>query len=152
MRRKDKAIIDTTGVEAIVLRSWVCRLAMADNGRPYVIPLCFGYRDNRLYFHCAREGKKLDILRKNNKVCFEVDIGHELMISDDPHRCSMKYQSVVGFGKASFVETYEDKCKALDVITEHYAGRSFPYDEATVKRTIIIRVDIQSMTGRGSGY
>ncbi|MHC4124090.1 MAG: pyridoxamine 5'-phosphate oxidase family protein [Planctomycetota bacterium] len=73
MRKKDKQINDPAEIEDTL----ICRLAFCDNNQPYIVPLCFGHKDNALYFHCAAEGKKLDILRKNNNVCFQGDIDTE---------------------------------------------------------------------------
>ena len=82
MRRKDKEITDKAEIESIIGSSMVCRLAMTDKNRPYIVPLCFGYKDNTLYFHSAGQGKKLDILKKNNLVCFEFDIDYEPIKED----------------------------------------------------------------------
>ncbi len=82
MRKKEKQINDIAGIEDVLSRALVCRLALCENDRPYIVPLCFGYEDNALYFHCAQQGKKLDILRKNNNVCFEVDIDCQLIKAD----------------------------------------------------------------------
>ena len=78
MRRKDLEVSERAEVEAILAEATVCRLAMCDGDQPYVVPLSFGYRDGTLYFHTAMEGKKLCILAKNNRVCFEVDVDQEL--------------------------------------------------------------------------
>ena len=74
MRRKEREIVNQQDIEAIIRQSLVCRLAMTDGNSPYVVPLCFGYRDQTLYFHGAGQGKKLDILKKNSQVCFEFDL------------------------------------------------------------------------------
>ncbi len=81
MRREDKEINDIATIEGIIRKARVCRLALSENGQPYIVPLCFGYKDNNLYFHSAGEGKKLDIIKKNNNVCFEFDIDLELVKS-----------------------------------------------------------------------
>jgi nitroimidazol reductase NimA-like FMN-containing flavoprotein (pyridoxamine 5'-phosphate oxidase superfamily) len=64
----------------------------------------------------------------------------------------MNYRSVIGFGQASFVEDLEEKRKGLDAIMQHYAGRSFEYVEPAIENTVIIKVEIESMTGKKSGY
>ena len=152
MRKKDKEITDRTLIESIILSSPVCRLAFSDNDYPYIVPLCFGYRDNALYFHTAREGKKLDILRKNNNVCFEFDIDHELVTAKSACQWSMKYSSVIGFGKAFIIDDPESKRRALDIIIGHYSGSSLSYDKAKAEIMVIVKVDIESMTGKKSGY
>lgn len=150
MRRKDKEITDNAEIESIICRSMVCRLAMADKNRPYIVPLCFGYKDNTLYFHSSGQGKKLDMLKKNNLVCFEFDIDYEPIKSDKVCEWGMKYKSVIGFGKASFIEDFESKRRALDIIIQHYSGESFDYPEAKIKNTVIIKVKIEHMTGKYS--
>ncbi len=74
MRRKDKQINDVGVINDILSSATVCRLGLCKNDRPDVVPLCLGYESNVLYFHCGSQGKKLGILRKNNNVCFEIDI------------------------------------------------------------------------------
>ena len=152
MRRKEKEISDKTIMESIISRSSVCRLALSEKGRPYIVPLCFGYKDNILYFHSAREGMKLDILRQNNKVCIEFDIDHEIVEADDACGWDMKYQSVIGFGKGSIIDDLEKKCKALDIIMQHYSRSSYEFPDSKVKKTVIIKVEIEHMTGKKSGY
>lgn len=153
MHEKDKKINDVTTIEGIIWKARVCRLGLSDNGRAYIVPLCFGYKDNILYFHTARKGKKLDIIKKNNNVCFEIDIDHEVVKSKQACGYTMKYQSVIGFGKATFIEDIESKRKALDVIMQNYSDGSFEYPVEALKNTIIIiKVEIESMTGKKSGY
>jgi nitroimidazol reductase NimA-like FMN-containing flavoprotein (pyridoxamine 5'-phosphate oxidase superfamily) len=152
MRRKEKEITDKTGVESVIRKATVCRLAFSEDDRPYIVPLCFGYRDNTLYFHSAREGRKLDILKKNDRVCFEMDVDQELVESENACEWTMKFRSVIGFGKASLVEDPDLKLKALDTIMEHYTKGSFQYKEAAIPRIVVIRVDIENMTGKSSGY
>ena len=151
MRRNDKQINDISVIEDILNRATVCRLAMCENNQPYVIPLCFGYEDNALYLHCSREGKKLDILKKNNNVCFEIDIEHEIIKAGQACDWGMKYKSVIGFGKAVFIEDIESKLKALDVIMQQYSEGSFEYPENAIKNIVLIKVEIESMTGKQSG-
>ncbi len=150
MRRKKQEITDKKEIEAIIRRSLVCRLALADEGIPYIVPLCFGYQDNTLYFHSAREGKKLDILKKNNKVCFEFDIDTEIQQTKDVCNWGIQYKSVIGFGKASFIEDPETKKKALDILMGQYAEGTFQFPDATVKKAAVIKVAITSMTGKRS--
>jgi nitroimidazol reductase NimA-like FMN-containing flavoprotein (pyridoxamine 5'-phosphate oxidase superfamily) len=152
MRRKEKEIADKAIIESIILSSSVCRLALLEDDQPYIIPLCFGYEDNALYFHSAPEGKKLDILRSNNNVCFEFDSDHRIVEAEDACGWSMNYRSVVGFGKASFIDDPEERAKAMNAIVQHYTGKPLPYSEAKLKDTVIIKVEIESITGKKSGY
>ena len=150
MRRKEQEITDRAAIEEVILQSSVCRLALSEDNCPYIVPLCFGYKENALYFHTAREGEKLRILERNNRVCFEFDILRELVKSEEPCKWGMKYMSVVGFGKALVVEDLESKQRALDIIMQHYSGSSYVYREEVIHKTTIIKVEIERMTGKSS--
>ena len=100
--------------------------------------------------HFAEQGKKLNILRKNNNVCFEVDINHELIKADKACDWGMKYKSVIGFGKAVFIDDVELKRKALDVIMQQYSEGTFEYPADAIKNIVVIKVEIESMTGKQS--
>ena len=152
MRRKEKEITYPPHIEDIIKRSFVCRLAMSDGGQPYVVPLCYGYKDNTFYLHSAREGRKLNILSGNDRVCIELDNDCEIIKGDDACDWSMKYRCVIGFGRASFIEDDDAKRKALDIIMDHYSEGSHKYTEKKLKDTVIIKVDIERMTGKQSGY
>ena len=114
-----------------------------------MVPLCFGYERGALYFHSAREGRKLEILKKIPRVCFEMEIDWEVVRSGD--HCNMRYRSVIGFGKATLLEDSEDKCNSLDLIMRHYHQEPFAYPEEPLKRTAIIKVEIEEMTGKAYG-
>lgn len=153
MRRKDKEIKDENTIESIIKRATVCRIGLSENNVPYIVPLIFGYKDNCLYFHSAREGKKIDMIGSNNGVCFEIDIDNEIVKGEEACGWSMKYYSVIGFGKAFLVEGFEEKREALDIIMEHYSGKlTFEYPEEAVNNAAIIKVKIERMTGKKSGY
>lgn len=150
MRKKEKAVTEQSAIESIIKQSLVCRLALTGGEYPYVVPLNFGYRDNVLYFHTGHKGKKVELLKKNRNVCFEFDTHHEVMVSDSPCGWGMSYRSVVGFGRASFVHDPESKKKALDIIMAHYGGSASGYPETNLEKTLIIKVAIETMTGRRS--
>jgi len=150
MRRKEKEITEASAIEAIIKKSLVCRLALSDENSPYIVPLCFGYRDRVLYFHGSLKGKKIDIIRKNQNICFEFDINTEIVKAEDACHWSMKYKSVIGFGKAVLLEDLDEKRKALNIIMSQYSNRTFQFNDATLKGTVVIKVEIESMTGKQS--
>jgi nitroimidazol reductase NimA-like FMN-containing flavoprotein (pyridoxamine 5'-phosphate oxidase superfamily) len=92
------------------------------------------------------------MLSRNNAVCFEVDVDHEIVRGETACKWGMKYRSVIGFGKAFFVEDPEEKKEALDSIMAHYGGGPGEYPEATLRRTTVVRIEIESMTGKVGGY
>lgn len=150
MRRKEKEITGRSEIESIIRNSLVCRLGLADAGTPYIVPLCFGYKDNRLYFHSAKAGRKIEILKRNNAVCFEFDGNLEVQAGKAACDWGMKFRSVIGYGRASFIEDPEDKRKALDVIMAQYADGAFEYSEKMFEKALLIKVEIESMTGKKS--
>ena len=154
MRREDKEIVDKKVMVSIIEKAIICRVAMCWQDEPYVIPMNFGYRDNYIYLHSAREGRKLDILRNNNKVCIEFDVDVELMQSQVACNTSMKYKSVLAFGKVVILKDVAEKKKALDIIINHYYHHNSPsvfhYPENALGKVIIIKVKIENMTGKES--
>jgi nitroimidazol reductase NimA-like FMN-containing flavoprotein (pyridoxamine 5'-phosphate oxidase superfamily) len=152
MRRKDKEIKDQKEIEAIIEKATVCRVAFSENDVPYIVPVNFGHEDDRLYFHSAPEGRKTEIIKKNNRVCFEMDVDQEVVKSATPCDWEMNYRSVIGFGKAFLVDDLEEKRRALNIIVDHYSGNPYEYPENALRDVAIVKIEIESMTGKKSGY
>ena len=150
MRRKEKEITDKTEINSIIRQSQVCRLGLADEGIAYIVPLCFGYKDNSLYFHSATEGRKIEILKRNNQVCFEFDGDTRVTTGKSACAWGMQYRSVIGYGTAGFIEDPEKKRQALDIIMAQYADGAFQYSDKALDKTLIIKIDISHMTGKKS--
>jgi len=150
MRKKEKEITEASAIEAIIKKSLVCRLALSDDNFPYIVPLCFGYRDRVLYFHGSLKGKKIDIIKKNQNICFEFDINTEIVKAEDACHWSMKYRSVIGFGKAVLLEDIEEKRKALNIIMSQYSNGTFEFNDAILKKSGVIKVEIENMKGKQS--
>jgi nitroimidazol reductase NimA-like FMN-containing flavoprotein (pyridoxamine 5'-phosphate oxidase superfamily) len=154
MRRKDKEIVDKKVMVSIIEKAMICRVGMCWQDEPYVIPMNFGYRDNYIYLHSAREGRKLDILRSNDKVCIEFDVDVELVQSQEACKTSMNYQSVLIFGKAVILKDVVEKKRALDIIMhhayDHHSPSLFHYSEDILEKLIIIKVKVEEMTGKES--
>ena len=152
MRRAEREIKDRSTIEEILRRATVCRLAVCDGNVPYVVPLSFGYRDNRLYFHSAPEGRKMETIKANPHVCFEVDIDHEIVPGEIPCGWTVWYRSVVGFGKARLLEDVAQKKRALDIILGHHGRGPFEYPEGAIDEVAVVEIEIDSLTGKQSGY
>ncbi len=148
MRRAEKEIIDPKEIEEILKKSEVCRLAMVDGDTPYIVPLNFGYEDGAVYFHSAKEGKKIELMKQNPTVCFEVD--NLIKFKKAPLACDwgIEYSSVIGWGKVQFLDDLKAKKQGLDIIMAQYSGRDFEYPEENVERTAVIKVPIEKMTGK----
>ncbi len=126
----------------------MCRLALCRGGVPYIVPMCFGYDGTHIYLHSAAQGRKIDIIESNPRVGFEFDVLHEVTVSDLPCGWGMRYESVVGFGTADFVEEPASKVRALGWITRQYGAPAEPFSEAFLGRTLVIRVTIHEITGK----
>jgi len=152
VRRKDKEIRDRTEIEEILQEARVCRIGLCDGSVPYCVPMSYCYRDGVIYLHSATEGRKLDILRRNNIVCFEVDTGVELIMSERPCKWSMRYRSVIGTGRAYFVDDLEGKREALRCIVRHYSSESGDHDftDEELRSVVVIRIEIEEMSGKRS--
>jgi len=152
MRRKDRQIDDHAEIAAILDGEKVMHLALADNEAPYVVPLNYGYDGKAIYFHSAPAGTKLEILKRNNCVCFEVLGDYELMESENACDYSARFRSVIGAGRACFVTDFSEKVRALDLIMAKVSDRTFDYPPSMVAKTAIVRIDIESIKGKKKGY
>jgi uncharacterized protein len=151
MIRKEKEITDISEIEAIIDKAIVCRIALSDNDAPYIVPVCFGYRDRTLYFHCANSGKKLDIIRHNQNICFEMETDVAIKKDGAPCNWGMRYRSVIGFGKASIIDSLPEKTAALSIIMRHYSNDNHSFPEETMAKTTLVRIAVDRLTGKRSG-
>ena len=150
MRRKEKEITDAAEIEDILSRAEICHLAMAEDNLPYVVAVNYGYADYCLYIHSAPTGKKIDIIRKNNRVCFAVDVDVEVIETDSVHKCSTKYESVIGYGAATIVTDDAGKKAGLDVLMAQYSDTTHEYPQELLDKMVIIKIEIEGMTGKQS--
>lgn len=151
MRRADKEIKKKEEIEDILQRGRLCHLGLVDNGLPYVVPVNYGYADGCLYIHSAREGRKIDILHRNNLVSFNIYIDDGMVQSDVACNWGMRYRSVMGTGAAALIEDRTKKEEALRIIMKHYAGPATAFQAARVDSILIIKIRIESLTGKKSG-
>lgn len=152
MRRKDRLIENLPEIEEIIKKSDVCRIAMVDGDLPYIVTMNFGYKAGNpacLFFHCANEGRKLDIIKKNNTVCFQMDIDHELITADKACGYTMNFKSIVGYGKMMMVEKVEEKIEGLNYIMKQYTGKdAFDYQNKMLTATTILKLEVDSISAK----
>ncbi len=142
-------------LERIMSSCEVCYLSMVDqDNKPYVIPMNFGYKEDDIYLHSSQTGKKIDILNSNNNVCIAFSTDHVLRWQSENVACSysMKYRSVLAYGKVEFVEDFNQKIDALNVIMAQYTKREFEYSNPAVKDVKVFKVIIEKLEGRAYGY
>jgi nitroimidazol reductase NimA-like FMN-containing flavoprotein (pyridoxamine 5'-phosphate oxidase superfamily) len=158
MRRKDREVVDPTEIARIMNNAQVGRLGLSMNDQPYVVPVNFAFDGDRIYIHCADTGMKLDFLRTNPRVCFEVDENLGIVPGPAPWLFGMGYRSVIAFGTARSLTDTEEKTKATRRITEKYAGKQMAdmitpelaesYRSKQGSRLVIVEIKIESITGK----
>ncbi len=152
MRRKEREITDRAEMESILKQAPIFHLGLADEQGPYVVPLNCGYDSQAgcLWFHCAREGRKVEALRRDNRVCVEAVLDARMVTTGRACDWTMKYRSVIAFGRATLVEDPAEKARGLDVIMSHYSGPTGEYHGPSLERTLLVRIDIESLSGKKS--
>jgi len=148
MRRKDREITDPAAIENIISKAQICYLGMSINDQPYVIPLNFGFEDNTIYIHCASEGKKINIIKKNPQVSLAFSVDAQIIMDGPPQTWTSYYKSVITFGKATIVKDITEKQKGMQIILKHYAGNELDIDAKEFKNMSMIKIEIKSMTGK----
>ena len=152
MRRSEKEITDIAEMDTILKENRFCRIALSDNNRPYLVPMNYGYDGERLYLHCAEEGRKMDIIRKNPSVCFEVTDSISIVEGFSACGYGTAYRSVIGFGRITILYEPVDKRIALLCIMNQTTGDSeWDFTDDAVDKVTVLEVAIDSMTGKRSG-
>ena len=153
MRRKDRQITDLEAIRAILDKAKVLHLAMIDGDRPYVVPLNYGYTlaDGRLtlYLHSAREGRKLDVLRQNDRVAFVLETNvSQVSGGDIPCKYGEAYASVMGEGRAVLLTDSAEKMAALSILMKTQTGREFAFTPAMAESVAVLRVNVDSFSAK----
>ena len=139
-------------IRELLSRALVGRLGTSNNDQPYVTPMCFIYCDGRIYFHCAPKGRKIENMKANPNVCFQVD-EYRLVPSLIPCKFSMHYRSVLIFGKVRFLMDPKEKLKVLRMMMDKYDFTKLakPLDESMVTEVEVGEIIIKEITGRKNG-
>ncbi|MGC4018866.1 MAG: pyridoxamine 5'-phosphate oxidase family protein [Muricomes sp.] len=152
MRRKDREMTGREEILHVLDTCKVIRIAMHDEDGIYILPLNYGYtyegEEMVFYIHAALKGKKLDLLRANSKVGFEMDCGHELVEGDIACQYGFRYASIIGSGRAEIVEEPKEKVEALKILMRCQTGRDFEIDEKMASSVAIIKVVAEEYTGK----
>lgn len=152
MYKKEKEIHNPALLEEILSENIVCRIALVDGDNPYILPMNYGYTENTIFLHTAPLGRKLDIIAKNNKVCFEVTDSIDIILGERGCDCGTKFRSVVGFGRIYPVSEPQDKIDALKILMhQHTKKTEWDFDPKIVEKTMILKIEIESLTGKMSG-
>lgn len=153
MRRRDRELLDSVSQREILDGADACRLAFAVGGEPYIVTLNFGYEWEGplpiLFFHCARVGRKLDMMRANPRVCFELDVGHVLSKGAAPCDWGMSFSSLVGYGALRELEAEAERRAGIDRLMRHYGwvGEG-GYNAAAIGATAVLELRVDELSGK----
>ncbi len=150
MRRKDREIFNDDIEEVLINGEYGTLATIGEDGYPYIVPLNYVYYNKSLYFHCAKEGYKLQNIERNVKVSFCVVTSTEVLASE----FSTKYKSVIAFGQAS--EATDDLkdtilIKFIDKYSPDFSDEGKIYIEKAKDSVKVMRINIQHMTGKARG-
>ena len=154
MRRKDREITDINEKLTIIQKCKVCRIGLSEDNFPYIIPLNYGYTfENEiltLFFHSAPEGKKLDIIKKNNNACFEIDFDSELIEGGQACDYGYTYKSIIGFGKIIIIENPDEKKYGLNMLMKHQTEKDITYEftNEQIKNVCVYKMIVSNFTGK----
>ncbi len=157
MRREEKEIKDRSEIIGILEKADVLRIAMIDYKYPYIIPMNFATSINEegnicLFAHSAAEGRKIELLRTNNRVSFETDIFYNISEKDPEVPCTWSsiYESVVGIGRMKIITEDSAKIEGLTAIVNKYGkGKTFQaFQPASVSKVVILELDVESVSGK----
>jgi len=152
MRRREKEITDKTELEAVLHDGGICRIGMIDGKVPYLVPMNYGYADGKIYLHSALAGRKVDVLRKNNYVCFEIENGTEIVENEEACSWGMRYKTIIGYGNILELEDPAEKRGGLALIMKKYSDKKdWDFPDQALNKVLVLRLDIESMTGKKSG-
>lgn len=152
MTRREREVTDINEIIKILDKSKVLHLGLVDGDEPYVVPMNYGYvmQDGKLtiYLHGAKRGRKIDVMRANPKVFFELDCDIQPFEGDIACRYGITYASVMGKGIAEIVEDVEEKKKALSVLMKTQTGKDFEFEDKMVAFVSVIRIDVAEFTAK----
>ena len=152
MTKRELQITDLNEIKAILDHARVLHLGMAVDNEPYVVPMNYGYclegDKLTLYLHSAVQGKKIDMMKANSKVFFELDCDWVPFEGEKPCQYGLSYSSVMGRGEAVLVEDVEEKMKAMTVLMKTQTGRDFSFNEKLVSIVAVVRIDVAEYTAK----
>jgi uncharacterized protein len=151
VRRKDRSIVDRAEIDAILHEGKVMHLAMSHNDRPFLVPLFYAYDGKALYFHSASQGTKIQVLKANPHVCFEISLDNDVIPSEKACDFEARHRTVIGMGKVFFLADEQEKASALDAIIDKFSEEKFTYPATILANTNVVRIEIDSLKGKKHG-
>lgn len=152
MRRKEREIQNKAEIFDILNRCDTVRIGMQSDPYPYIVPVSFGAEiiDDKavIYFHCAQQGMKVDLLRANPCVCVEGDIFIQTE-ENTAHGITARYESIIGFGKCEFITDIDEMKHGLKVLLDHYGYHEYPIDQCMdISCLLTGKIVLETITGK----
>ena len=152
MTKRERQVTDENQIRHILDAAKVLRLGLAVDNEPYVVPMNYGYTLENgklvLYLHSAVQGKKLDMMRANPRVFFELDCDLAPFEGEKPCQYGLVYSSVMGRGTAAIVEDTAGKIEAMKLLMKTQTGKDFEFNEKLVSIVAVIRIDVAEYTAK----
>lgn len=153
---KSRVVTQKAEIEQIINSAEVCHVGMVDlEVKPYVIAFNFGYHDGIVYLHSGPEGKKIEIWKKNPNVCISFSTDYHLRHQHEDVACSysMKYRSVLVYGRVDEITELEEKKRCLNIIMKKYTQRdNFEYSLPALTNVKVFRIVPERVEGKAYGY
>ena len=147
MRRTDREVKDINKIIALIGESKIMHIAIHDSIYPYIVTMHYGYEyiDGKLvfYLHSALEGKKIDLIKQNDKICFTI-VGSkfELIKGDTPCKYGSTFSSVVGMGNIDFITDIDEKIKGLNLLMKNQTDKTFEFTSEMVEKVAVLRINV----------
>ena len=152
MTRREFEITDRKEIQEILDECKILHLGLADGDEPYVVPMNYGYTMEdetlTLYLHAATKGYKLDVMKKNPKVFFQMDCQVTPFEGEKPCQYGTSYKSIMGRGVAELVSDVEEKKAALSIFMKSQTGKDFIFDDRMVSIVSIIKIHVNEYTAK----
>ena len=153
MRRSDKEITSEEEAEELLSNALVGRLGTCLNNIPYITPVNFVYDKDKIYFHSALEGRKIENITSNPNICFEIDEVISIIPGQRPCATTTEYKSIIIFGNIQIVTDIEEKVFALNKLIEKYAPQSPRLSlssDPIIRRTGVLVIEVKEITAKQS--
>ena len=153
MRRKDREVTDFETILGIIDECDIIRIGLADGDLPYIVPLNFAYTVSgeqiEFYIHGAMAGRKYELMQKNKKCSFEMDIPLKLDCAAGHKSVTMRYKSVMGTADITFLDG-DEKQNAIDniIMARYEETRNFDYNKKAVQATMVAKLSVTSLTAK----
>lgn len=152
MTRREQQVTDINEIIEILEKSKVVHVGMIDGDEPYVVPMNYGYilEDGKLtiYLHGARRGRKIDVIKANPKVFYEMCCDITPFEGEVACKYGITYASIMGRGLATLVEDVDEKKKALSILMKTQTGKDFTFEDKLTTVVSIIKIDTLEFTAK----